>query len=110
MDLIFAPPTAFLIYMAIAMLIARLGRALAGPEKPNPRKASQIAGGEPVSGKMAAPGYRPFFLIALFFALLHLGVLLLATADSWAAIIYLVGLVCSLMVFVLEFSRREHGT
>jgi NADH:ubiquinone oxidoreductase subunit 3 (subunit A) len=110
MEVIFAPPTAFLIYLVFAMSIARFGRALAGPEKPTPRKVSQIAGGEPALGEMVAPGYRPFFLIALFFALLHLGVLLLATADSSVALIYMIGLICSLMVFILEFRRREHDT
>ena len=41
----------------------------------------------------AAPGYQPFFLIALFFAILHLGVLVLGIGSlPVPAAVYLVGL------------------
>ena len=51
---------------------------------------------------MAAPGYRPFFVVALFFAVLHLGVLVLGTGvSSPVLIIYLCGLMLALLALIL---------
>jgi hypothetical protein len=50
----------------------------------------------------AAPGYKPFFLVALFFAILHLGMLMLGLAgESPIAIGYLVGLAVALVALIL---------
>ena len=54
---------------------------------------------------MAVPGYRPFFVVALFFAILHLGVLVLATGGltavtSGGAVVFLVGLMLALLALV----------
>ena len=51
---------------------------------------------------LAAPGYRPFFVVALFFAVLHLGVLVLATGiPSPVMRIYLLGLLLALLALIL---------
>ena len=51
---------------------------------------------------MAAPGYKPFFVIALFFAILHLGVLMLGSSSlSPIAGIYLAGLLLTLLALIL---------
>ncbi len=51
---------------------------------------------------LAAPGYRPFFVVALFFAVLHLGVLVLATGISSPVMrIYLLGLMLALLALIL---------
>ena len=50
----------------------------------------------------SAPGYRPFFLSALFFAILHLGVLMIGYGGfTWMTGIYLVGLTLALLALVL---------
>jgi hypothetical protein len=55
---------------------------------------------------MAAPGYRPFFVVALFFAVLHLGVLVLAvggisSATAGGTAVFLVGLMLALLALIL---------
>ena len=51
---------------------------------------------------LAAPGYRPFFVVALFFAVLHFGVLVLATGiPSPVMRIYLLGLMLALLALIL---------
>ncbi len=51
---------------------------------------------------MAAPGYRPFFVIALFFALLHQGVLMIGTGStSGVAVIFVLGLGLTLLALIL---------
>jgi lipopolysaccharide export LptBFGC system permease protein LptF len=52
---------------------------------------------------MAAPGYRPFLVVALFFAVLHLGVLMLGSSNlTPIAGVYLVGLLLALLALILR--------
>ncbi len=102
MNILLSPPLAFLIYIPLVILISLLGRALAGRNKTSAMKTSIYGSGEVAPTNMAAPGYRPFFLIALFFAILHLGVLVLATGGlTLMTGIYLSGLVFTLLVLIL---------
>lgn len=96
------PPIAFLINLALVGILYNIGQMLAGPEKPNAMKSSIYSSGEEHHVAKAAPGYQPFFLIALFFAILHLGVLLLGTGSlSWMSAIYLGGLILVLIALIL---------
>ena len=40
---------------------------------PSETKTSTYGSGEKAQAGAAAPGYRPFFMVAFFFAILHLG-------------------------------------
>ncbi|MBN2385686.1 MAG: hypothetical protein JXB85_01615 [Anaerolineales bacterium] len=100
--ILLSPAFAFLIYLALAALLSLLGRILAGPGKFDSLKASTYSGGEQPPTRMAAPGYRPFFVVALFFAVLHLGVLVLGSgASSPLTVIYLCGLMLALLALIL---------
>jgi NADH:ubiquinone oxidoreductase subunit 3 (subunit A) len=102
MDILLSPPIAFLLYIPLVGLIALLGRGLAGPEHANPMKSSLYASGEEASTFDAAPGYKPFFLIAFFFAFLHLGMLVLGTGGfNWTTGAYLIGLALALIALIL---------
>ena len=101
-NILLSPPVAFLIYLALAGILYGLGRMLAGPEQTTPLKSSTYASGEAPPTRAAAPGYRPFFVVALFFAILHLGVLVLGVGGiTPIAIVYLVGLVLALLALIL---------
>ncbi len=102
LDFLLSPPIAFLIYLALVGVLAGAGRALAVPAHADPLKATTYASGEAAPTRTAAPGYRPFFVIALFFAILHLGTLMLGTSDlSLFAGIYLLGLALALVALIL---------
>ena len=102
MNILLSPPFAFLIYIPLVVLITLLGRALAGPSQANAMKSSIYGSGEAAPTSLAAPGYKPFFLIALFFAILHLGVLILGTGSLTPLTgIYLLGLVFALLALIL---------
>lgn len=102
MEILLTPPLAFLIYIPLVLLIAGFGKLLAGPEKPSDLKESVYASGEKGSTNPAAPGYRPFFLIAFFFAVLHLGMLVIGTGEFSINIIpYLFGLILALVALLL---------
>lgn len=97
-----SPPIAFLVYLALVGLIYTFGRALAGASDPSAAKSSLYTGGEAHHRPAGAPGYRPFFIMALFFAILHLGVLMIGTGWlNWMTVVYLVGLTLALVALVL---------
>lgn len=101
-DILLSPPAAFAIYLVLVGILAGVGRALAGPPHPSPLKASTYASGEAAPSARAAPGYRPFFAVGLFFAVLHLGVLMLATGGlTPVAGVYLAALILTLLAVIL---------
>jgi NADH:ubiquinone oxidoreductase subunit 3 (subunit A) len=102
MQVLLTPPVAFLVYMLLSGLLVGFGRLLAGPSHANPSKSSTYASGEAAPSVSAAPGYQPFFVVALFFAVLHLGVLMLATGvPSAISAVYLIGLLLVLVVLIV---------
>jgi NADH:ubiquinone oxidoreductase subunit 3 (subunit A) len=65
-------------------------------------KSSTYGSGEAPPTAAAAPGYRPFFVVALFFAILHLGVLMMASGvPSPILALYLGGLALALLALIL---------
>ena len=102
-QLLLAPPIAFLAYLLLVGILSGIGRVLAGEEQPNPLKSSTYTGGERPSASRGVPGYRPFFVIALFFAVLHLGVLMLGSSGlTPLSAIYLLGLLLVLIALILD--------
>jgi NADH:ubiquinone oxidoreductase subunit 3 (subunit A) len=88
-----SPPLALLVYLLLATLLMLGGRLLAGPSHPSALKASTYASGEAPPSRTAVTGYSPFFLTAMFFVILHLGVLIVATGGLTPLVgVYLVGL------------------
>ncbi|MCC6805311.1 MAG: hypothetical protein IT319_20695 [Anaerolineae bacterium] len=101
MDVLLAPPLAFIIYLLAAGGLTWLGKRFAGTSKPSPHKTSLYASGNAPEPR-AAPGYGSFFVIALFFAVLHLGALVIGSSDlSSGAVVYVIGLAVTLAALLL---------
>lgn len=93
MEILLAPPLAFLIYMAILLLLGRVQEW---------RKSPLYASGEEHVASRGVTGHRSFFVGALFFAALHLGALVLGSGiASPAALLYLAGLAVALIVLLV---------
>jgi NADH:ubiquinone oxidoreductase subunit 3 (subunit A) len=102
MTALLVPPVAFLIYMMLSALLAEAGRALSPPVDPTEGKSALYAGGEDAPSTVAAPGYRPFFAVAMFFAVLHLGILILGTGElNTTATLFIGGLIVTLAALIL---------
>jgi NADH:ubiquinone oxidoreductase subunit 3 (subunit A) len=102
MEILFAPPIAFLIYLLLVGILSGIGLLLAGSAKPNPAKSSTYASGEESLTSTPVPGYQPFFKVALFFAILHLGVIVMASGGaSSGSALYLIGLMVALIALIL---------
>ncbi len=101
-DLLLNPAVAFLVYCVLVGILYGLGRWLAAPAQTTAIKSSTYASGEVPPMKMAGPGYRPFFVVALFFAVLHLGSLVLASGTmNTTTLVYLIGIMIALLALVL---------
>ena len=102
MDILLSPPVAFLLYILLVTVMALFGKSLAGKSKSSALKRSIYGSGEKAQTQVAAPGYRPFFLVAFFFAILHLGMLVLGSGTlATISPIYLIGLILALVALIL---------
>jgi len=102
MENLLAPPIAFLIYVPFVILLLLFGRGIAARSKESKIKETIYASGEEASTNPAAPGYRPFFLIAFFFAILHLGMLIIGTGTfTFETVPFLIGLMVALIALLL---------
>ena len=101
-NILLSPLVAFLIYCLVAAIFSGLGRIFSPQGEKSDFKTATYASGEENDPIPAAPGYRQFFVVALFFAVLHLGVLMVGTSDlSSTAAIYLLGLILALIALIL---------
>ena len=101
-DLILSPLFAFAIYGVLVAILYLFGKGLSMRGKLSELKLGGYASGEESDSSPAAPGYRPFFVVALFFAVLHLGVLMLATSVlAPVSLVYLGGLMLALLALIL---------
>ena len=102
MDLLLSPPFAFLAYVPLVLVLLGLGRLLAGRTAVSAAKSSVYGSGEASPTFSAPPGYQPFFLIALFFAVVHLAMLVLGIGNlPTPAAVYLGGLFVALVALIL---------
>ena len=113
MSVMLTPPVALLAYIGLVALLFGFGRLLAPAARPSAAQSSLYAGGEVAATSKAAPGYRRFFVVALFFAVLHLGAMVLATAAMAGGLalvpaigtmllVYLGGLALALIILLLS--------
>ncbi len=102
MNILLSPPLAFLIYIPLVFAIYFTGKGLAGKEKPSAEKSSLYGSGEEAATFSASPGYKPFFLIAFFFAILHLGMLVIGLGSfEYKMLPYILGLILALIALIL---------
>jgi NADH:ubiquinone oxidoreductase subunit 3 (subunit A) len=101
-DSLLSPLFAFVIYGALVGILSLVSKGISMRGRVSQVKTSSYASGEAHDTEPAAPGYRPFFVVALFFAVLHLGVLMLATSGlAPVSLVYLGGLMLALLALIL---------
>jgi NADH:ubiquinone oxidoreductase subunit 3 (subunit A) len=101
-NILLTPLIAFIVYFLAVSAVSGLGRLFAAKGHESQFKSEPYASGEDYDPILAAPGYRQFFVIALFFAVLHLGVIMVGSSDlSSVAAVYLLGLILALVALIL---------
>jgi NADH:ubiquinone oxidoreductase subunit 3 (subunit A) len=103
-DVLLSPPLVFLLMLGGAGLLYALGRALAPKLKKAGGKLTTYACGEDIPGAKVQFGYRLFFFVALFFTIMHVAALVIATAPAGKvlllAVFYLVVIFLAIMALV----------
>jgi NADH-quinone oxidoreductase subunit A len=102
--ILLSPPVAFFVYLAAAFGLYALGRGMAPKLTRVGGKLTTYACGENLPGVKVQFGYRLFFFIALFFTMMHVAVLVVATVPSgkiaFFALFYLVMIALSVSALV----------
>lgn len=98
----FAPPIAFAVYLVLASIVMVIAGVASARGAMSDLKSSIYGSGEAARASTASPGYRPFFMTAFFFAMLHLGVLVVGSGGLTIVTgIYITGLIVSLIALAL---------
>ena len=97
-------PVAFLLFLGAAALLYGLGARLAPKLRGVGGKLTTYACGEDIPGVKIQFGYRLFFFVALFFTIMHVAALVIATVPSgkiiFFAVFYLLMIFLSIMALV----------
>jgi len=103
-ELLLSPPVAFFIFLAAAVLLYGLGSKMAPKLTKAGGKLATYACGEDIPGVKIQFGYRLFFFVALFFTIMHVATLVIATVPSGRialfAVFYLLMIFLSVMALV----------
>lgn len=76
-----SPPFAFVLYLALVGILSGFGRMLAARGVHSEGEHTTYAGGEESPVPARCRDIASFFIIALFFAILHLGVLMFGSHN-----------------------------
>jgi len=102
--ILLSPPISFFFYLAAAFGLYALGKGMAPKMNRAGGKLTTYACGENIPGVKVQFGYRLFFFIALFFTMMHVAVLVIATVPSgkivFFALFYLIMIFLSVMALV----------
>ena len=99
------PPVAFtLLFFTVVIVYVLLGKLSLKGAKQTSGKFKQYACGEDIPVTLAQPDYGQFFPFALFFTIMHVVALLLATVPHGAvstygiAVVYMLGAIAGLII------------
>lgn len=106
-NILLSPPVAFLLFILVGLGLYALGRAMAGPSVPEEGKAETYACGEEFEGARFQFGYAKFYIAALFFTVMHVAALTIATvpsgADAWKGFLYLGAIALAISILYVDF-------
>ncbi len=88
LNFLLSPPVAFFIFLAAALLLYALGGRMAPKLTKVGGKLTTYACGEDIPGVKIQFGYRLFFFVALFFTIMHVATLVIATVPSGKIIFF----------------------
>ena len=98
LEMLLTPLAGFFVFGVLAYGLYRLGDLLAPKLKDEGGKLAQYACGEDVPAQKFQLGYRLFFYAALFFTMMHVAALVIATIPAGATVLALIGLFYLVMI------------
>jgi NADH-quinone oxidoreductase subunit A len=106
-DVLLSPPVAFVLFLALAGLFHAAGRKMA--PKPNKvgGKLATYACGEDIPGVKVQFGYRLFFFVALFFTIMHVAALVIATVPAGRIALFALLYLAMIFLAILALVTRS---
>lgn len=98
-NILITPFVGFGIFALAAYLIYKLGDVMAPKLKDEGGKLCQYACGENFPGRKLQIGYREFFYAALFFTMMHVATLVIATIPGGSPAFAILGIFYLLMIW-----------
>ncbi len=102
-----SPPIAFLFFLGVAFALYALGKAMAPALNKAGGKLTTYACGEDIPGAKVQFGYRLFFFIALFFTIMHVAALVIATVPSGKIVFFAVFYLLMIFLAIMALIRRS---
>ncbi|MBN1568968.1 MAG: hypothetical protein JXA73_14050 [Acidobacteria bacterium] len=106
-SILLSPPVAFMACLLICAGIYGFGRLVEEKGKPVDGKYEPYACGENFPAEKLHYGYRKFYIAAIFFTIMHVAVLTIATvpggASAYRALVYLVAMAASISFVFIDF-------
>ena len=108
--ILLSPPVAFLILLGLCLGLSVLSKRLAPQGKETEKKLQSYACGETMEENQAQPEYREFFKFALFFTIMHVITLVVASDPGGLSMQMAVYLgITALGLFVLLRRSPDEG-
>jgi NADH-quinone oxidoreductase subunit A len=107
LDFLISPPVAFVLFLAVAWLLVVLGRRMAPKLNKVGGKLTSYACGEDMPGAKIQFGYRLFFFVALFFTIMHVAALVLATVPSGKIALFAIPYLAVIFLSVMALVTRD---
>ena len=82
-QLLYYPPVTLLIFLLLGLALSRAAAGYAAVGEESVRKLESYACGQRQVNHSVSPDYSQFFPYAFFFTIMHVLVLVVATAPSW---------------------------
>ena len=105
--ILLSPPIAFLLFMLVGYGLYALGTRMAGAPTPEVGKEEPYACGQEYHAQRFQFGYQKFYIAALFFTVMHVAIMTIATVPSgigaYKAITYLSVIALSIYILYVDF-------
>lgn len=107
LSILLSPPLAFLACLLVSVGVYGFGHLVEEKGKPAKGKYEPYACGEDYMAEKTEFGYRKFYIAAIFFTIMHVAVLTVATVPggitAYRALIYLVVIAASISCLFVDF-------
>lgn len=106
-NILLSPPAAFFLILAAVALVYLLGKRMAPKLSRTAGKLTSYACGEDVPGAKIQFGYRLFYFVALFFTIMHVAALVIATVPAGKIALFAVFYLAVVFLSILALITRS---
>jgi NADH-quinone oxidoreductase subunit A len=106
-DILLSPPIAFVIFLAVCYALFFLCGLIAPKSVDKGGKLESYACGEDMPGQKIQFGYDTFFLFAIFFTIMHVAALVVATVPAGMIVFFGIFYLCTIFIAVLSLLTRN---